>query len=172
MRFAQAAFRVFEEERRPVHVAAACAAAQDGEVLQNLRLQRAAQPFHALETVLARGLLQFCERDDPQLFVELEDLVRPQARYGEHLKDSGRDFLAHRFKAGMCARAVKLRDDIGNGVADARNFREPILRDDLVQWHRKGGDAVGRAGHRPWPGKDCRRAGTRVRRIPGEVGRQ
>ena len=110
------------------------------------RLQRAAQPLHALETVLARGLLQFCERNDPQLFVELEDLVRPQARYGEHLKDSGRDFLAHRFKAGMCARAVKLRDDIGNGVADARNFREPILRDDLVQWHRKGADAVGRPG--------------------------
>ena len=46
------------KERRPVHVAASCAAAQDLEVLQNLRLQRAAQPFHALEAVLARGLLQ------------------------------------------------------------------------------------------------------------------
>ena len=114
--------------------------------LQNFRLQRAAQPLHGLEAVLARSLLQFCERGDAQLFVELEHLIRPQARYGEHLKDAGRDFLSHRFEAGVCAGAVKLRDDIGDGVADARHFREPIFCDDLVERHRKRDDAVGRAG--------------------------
>lgn len=56
VRLSQAAFRGFKQERRPVHVAASFAAAQDREVPQNLRLQRASQPFHGLEAVLVRGL--------------------------------------------------------------------------------------------------------------------
>jgi hypothetical protein len=83
----------------------------------------------------SRGLLQSCEGDDPQLFVKLEDLVRPQARYGEHLKDASRDFLAHRFKAGMRACAVQLGDDIRDCVADPWNFNEPPFCDDLLQRH-------------------------------------
>jgi hypothetical protein len=144
MCLAQSAFRVFKEERRSVHVAAASAAAQDSEVLQDLRLQCASQPFHTLEAVYARGLLQFRKRGDAQLFVKLEDFFRPQAGYREHLKDAGGNVLAHGFKAGMHACSVQLRDYIRDSIADPRNFSEAAVFDDLAERHHKGGKTIRR----------------------------
>src|SRR5580704_13108931 len=100
--------------------------------------------------------------------MEFENLLRPQARDDKHLKHPGRDFLAHRFKAGMRARAVELGDDIRDCVANPWNFREAILSDE-IQGHHKSAKAVSRAD---WPGMDCRREGMCVRRIPGAAGRR
>ena len=40
--------------------------------------------------------------------------------------------------ATVCSGLVKLGDDVGYGVADARDFTQPIFYDDLLEGHRQG----------------------------------
>src|SRR4051812_3019638 len=121
----QAAYCVFEQNCRAVHVETAFATARDFEASENLCLQSASKSLRALDAILARSLFQIGEGGDTECLIKLERLVRSQTRHGEHFQDTGRNFLAHGLKAWMRTHAVQFCDDIGNGVADARDFREP-----------------------------------------------
>jgi len=125
MRLVQASYCVFEQNCRAVHVKTALAAARHFEASENLCLQSASKSLRALDAILARGLFQIGEGGDAEGLIKLEHLVRPQARHGEHFQDTSRNFLAHGLKAWMRSRTVQFCDDIGDGVADARDFREP-----------------------------------------------
>src|SRR5215203_6934242 len=46
----------------------------------------------------------------------------------------------------MAAGPMKLGDDVGYGFADARNFREPVLLDQPVEWDRKRCETLCSAG--------------------------
>src|SRR3954449_7086560 len=46
----------------------------------------------------------------------------------------------------MAAGPMKLGDDLGYGFAYARNFREPVLLDQPVEWDRKRCETICSAG--------------------------
>src|SRR4051794_20551623 len=122
----------FSSRSRAVHVETACATRRDRKASENLCLQGISKSLRALDAVLARGLFQIGERGDTERVIKLEHLVGPQARHGEHFQDTGRDFRAHSLQAWMRVGAMQFRDDIGNSVADARDFREPSCVYDLL----------------------------------------
>jgi hypothetical protein len=108
-----------------VHVKSAFAAARHLDASESLCLQSASKSLRALDAILARGLFQIGEGGDAETLIKLEHLVSPQAGHGEHFQDTRRNFLSHGLKAWMSSRTVQFCDDIGDGVADARDFGEP-----------------------------------------------
>src|SRR5438270_5921249 len=134
-----------------VHVPAALRLAPHLDAAQDLGLQRRAKPLDLLQPSLARRVLKLGERGKPQLLVQLKDLVRAEARNGQHFKNARRDFLAHFLKRGMSAGRVELLDDVRDRVAYARYFAEATLSDDLIERKAQREEIVCRAcvGFRP-----------------------
>ena len=77
--------------------------------------------------------------------MKFQDLVWTKSRDSEELKHSCRDFLAQLLKAWMGAGPVKLRHDICDGVADARDRGESASRDEAAKRLRERAETVGRA---------------------------
>ena len=119
------------------------AAAGNGKVLQDFRLERGSKTFHTADTIFLRRRFELRERGDTERFMELQYLVRPETRKGKKFQQSFRDFLAQFFKAGMRSSLVKLRHDVGDRVTDTGNVGKHARGDDAVQWLRKGAEAVG-----------------------------
>ena len=145
---------------------AAYSASSDGQVLQDLGLQRSAEPLGLPDPVVLGGGLELGERGDAQILVEPQRLVRTEPGHAQDLQHADRNFLPEFLKARMRAIPVKLGDDVGNGVSDARDLGEPVL---LRSGHR--GDARAppscpRRVSRPWPDRDCRRATRSAGHIP------
>src|SRR3954453_773162 len=137
---------VGEQEGGTVQMEAAISAFRDGQVLQDLGLQRSAEALGLLDTVVPGGGLQLGERGDAEILVEPQHLLGAEAGNGEHLEYPLRNLLPEFFKARMSTRLVKLDDDVGDRLADARDFPEPVFGDEHVQRDGKGCQAVGRPG--------------------------
>jgi hypothetical protein len=68
-----------------------------------------------------------------------------------------RDFLPKLFQTWMCVGPVKLRDDVGNGIAHSRNFGEPVLFDQPVCLSKIKAGHIGGAARRESGGKESAR---------------
>ena len=76
------------------------AAAGDGKILQDFRLERGSKTFDLADAIfLCRGF-EFSQRADADLLIELQYLVRPKARNGKEFQKAFRNLLAQFFKAG------------------------------------------------------------------------
>ena len=140
-----------EQSGGTVQVEATFSAFRDGQVLQDLGLQRSAESFGLLDAVVLGGGLQLRERGDAEILVETQHLLGAEAGHGEHLEHALGDLLPELFKARMSARLVKLGDDVGYRLADAGDLREPVFGDEHMQRDGKRRQAVGgpRIGFRP-----------------------
>lgn len=105
------------------------AAPGDGQVLKDLGLKKGAETLSLPDAVVPGGRLEFGERGNAEIPVEPERLVGTKARQGQHFKNARRDFFAQFFQTWMSACAVELGDGVGDRIADAGNFREPVLFD-------------------------------------------
>ena len=97
--------------------------------------------------------------------MKFQDFVRAEAGDREEFKDAGRHFLAQLLQARVRSRLMKLRHDVGDGIADAGDLCERASRDDAIQRLGKSRDCRPRAS-KPSRGKDCRRAAMFSARIP------
>jgi hypothetical protein len=104
VRLPQICFRRGQQRSRAMQMAGAFTLALDAA--QYFRLQRRPQSLDGFETILQRGLFQIRERGNAKLLVELEDLVRPQARDAEHFEHAGGNFLPHGLELRMCSRPM------------------------------------------------------------------
>ena len=134
-----------------VHMPAALRFAPQFKAAEDLRLQRRAKPLDPLQLSLARGLLKLFDGGQPELLVQLDNLFRAEAWYRQHFKYARRDFLAHFLKRGMSAGRMEFLDDVRDCFADAGNFAETPLRDDLSERQAQCEKIIGRAriGFRP-----------------------
>ncbi|MBB4393721.1 hypothetical protein GGD62_002815 [Bradyrhizobium sp. ERR14] len=114
-------FRVREQGDGAVQVEAAFSAFGHRQVLQDLGLQRGTESFRLLDAVVLGGGLQFRERGDAEILIEPQHLLRPQTGYREHLEHALGNLLPQLFETGMTARLVKLGDDVGDRIPDARD---------------------------------------------------
>jgi hypothetical protein len=85
-----------------------------------------------LQPSFPRGLLEIIERGKAELLIKLHHLVRAKTGDREHFKDASGNFLPHFLKRGMRTRRIKLFDDGSDRMADARDFEQSVLRDDLA----------------------------------------
>jgi hypothetical protein len=164
MRPAQASFRVFKKERRPVHVAETGAGARDSEVLQ--RLQRASQAFHVLVTIVACGLFQFLEGGDTEVLGKPEDLVRPQAGTASISRTPSGISLRIASRAGCvpCLCSFVTISAIASPIPGISVRRSSAMIGPAAPRGRRGSR---QRGHRPWPDTGCPRAEMCARQIPG-----
>ena len=137
--------RVIQERGSPVQMQASFAALCNRQILQDLRLKRGAQTLALLDAVVLGSELELGQRGDPQILVEPQNLFRSEARDSQEFEHAIRDVFAQFFEARMGAGLIQFRDDVGDRFADARDLREPLLRDELVQRLRESGQAVRRA---------------------------
>ena len=137
---------VGEQDGGTVQMEAAFSAFRDGQVLQDLGLQRGAETFGLLDTVVLGGGLQLGERGDTEILVKPQHLLGAEAGNGEHLEHALGYLLPELFEARMRARLVKLGDNVGDRLADAGDFLEPVFGDQHMQRDGKGCQAVGGPG--------------------------
>jgi hypothetical protein len=78
-------------------VAAFC----DGQILQDLGLQRGAKTLRLLDAVVLGGGLEFGKAGDAELLMKPEHLLGSQARHRQHLQDARRDLLTQLLEARM-----------------------------------------------------------------------
>jgi hypothetical protein len=128
-----------------MQVQPSAAALGDGQVLQNLALQRRAKPLRLLDAIFLGGGFQFCQRRDAQILVEPEHFLRPEARHSQHLEHTRRDLLPKLLEARMGAGLVQLGDDVGDRLADAGDVLEPAFRNKHFEREGESGQAVRRA---------------------------
>ena len=75
--------------------------------------------------------------------MEAQDFVWSKSRHVQEFQYAGWDFLAKLFQAWMRAFPVQFRDDVGDCIADARYFRQPVLFDQTIERNGEGREAVG-----------------------------
>lgn len=128
-----------------MHVKPALAAPRDGKVLENLGLQRCAESLGLPYPILFRRRLEFGERGDAKVLVEPQYLLRTETWHSQHLEHACGDFLPELLEARMTAGPVQLGDDIGDGVADSRNFGETTFGNQHIEREGEGRQAIRRA---------------------------
>lgn len=77
--------------------------------------------------------------------MELQDLVRPQARYCKKLHHTCRHLLAQRLKAWMCTHFIELAHNVRDRVPDSRDSGEGARGDDPIKRLRQRSQTIGRA---------------------------
>ena len=133
---------MLQEGRGAMQMKAAYSALSDGQVLQDLCLQRSAEPLGLPDPVVLGGGLELGERGDAQILVEPQRLVRTEPGHAQELQHADRDFLPEFLKARMRAIPVKLGDDVGNGVSDPGDLGQPVLFDQVIEGLRERRQAV------------------------------
>jgi hypothetical protein len=116
-----------------MHMPRALRGLPDLEALQDLSLKRSPVPLGRLYPILLRGDLELREAGDAELPVKLEHLVGTQPRKRQELQHAFRNILSHSLERRMRPRAVKLGDNVGNGLADTGNISQPILGDEAIE---------------------------------------
>jgi hypothetical protein len=76
----------------------------DGQVLQDLVLQRCAEPFGFFDPVILGGSFELGERTNVQNHEEAQHLFGPQAGHGQHFENAG--FLSKRTSPWMAEGAA------------------------------------------------------------------
>lgn len=71
---------MFKQSCRLVQMTMRFPAARHGEALEDFRLQRSAEAFDLADAVFLCRRFEVGQRGDSKLLMELEDLVRPEAR--------------------------------------------------------------------------------------------
>jgi hypothetical protein len=113
--------------------------------LQYLGLKGRTESFGGCEAIRFGGLFELCEGFDPELFVELLDAVGLETGDAQHLQHALRRLRARRFKTGVVPCLMKLRDDRGERFADAGDFREALVFNELVERDCAEGEVFGSA---------------------------
>jgi hypothetical protein len=91
------------------------------------------QAFDRADAVFPRRRFKTLNRGNTELLVQLQNLIGPKAGNGEQLKHALGHFLAQLLKARVRARLMQLRDDEGDGIADAGQFGECVGGDKFLQ---------------------------------------
>jgi hypothetical protein len=94
-----------------------------------LGLQCRAAPLGFSDAVVPGGRLEFGKRGNAEIPIEPKHLVGTNSWHGQHLKNTCRDFFPQFFQAWMSACVMELGDGLGDRIADAGDFCEPVLFD-------------------------------------------
>ncbi len=108
-------------------------AATHVDSLQDLGLKGWAEAFGGCEAIGLGGLFEFCEGGEPELLVQLPDAVGFEAGDAQHVEHALRYLGALRFKDGVVPGLVECRDDPGECVPYAGDFREALILNELVE---------------------------------------
>jgi hypothetical protein len=119
MRGTEASRSIVEQKSGTVDVAVTLARPAPGDGLEDTGLEGRTEALFVLDAVLACRCLELGKRADPELAMDAQRLLRPQARHSKHFEDAGRHLLAQSFEAGMRTRAMERGDDLGNRLANA-----------------------------------------------------
>ena len=115
----------------------------DGEILQNFRLEGRGAAFGLAYAIFLRRRLKLGKRCNAQLLMDLQYLIRTKARHGESSSTlAGTSFQS---SPGSGATRLMQRDDIGNGIANTRDFGKRARRNNALKRLRKRHQVVCRA---------------------------
>src|SRR4051812_2335562 len=117
----------------------------DGDATQDLGLQSRSETLYGPQATGFRCGFEIGKRDDSQLSIDLQHLLRSKSWHREHFKDAGGNLFAHLLKFRMRAGFVQLRDDVPNCITYAGDLlQSPLSNQSLKRYHQRG-QTVGRA---------------------------
>src|SRR4051812_44098361 len=91
----------------------------DGDATQDLGLQSWSKTLYSPQATGFRRGFELRKREDSQLTIDFQHLLRSKSRHREHFKDASGNLFAHLLKLRMRARVVELRDDVCDRITYA-----------------------------------------------------